>query len=197
MNAHSHNSATSYFDDETSGAFYSWELTLPRGANNSILKICAIVYLFPDPVTFKFQVEGIVWVWGVAIIIIIHTSLDPLLGAPSCQRGRWRGGRVNSGCGKGHWYTEDGDMRPCVCWTESERFPLALDSSLCGCHVLHSLYPCPAPPPPFPSPPPSLPVSLQEPSTLRGCRLGVLESWVCDSTFYSRLVWQTLSWSYH
>ena len=38
MNAHGHNSATSFFDDETSGAFYSWELTLPRGANNSILK---------------------------------------------------------------------------------------------------------------------------------------------------------------
>ena len=53
MNAHGHNSATSYFDNETSGAFYSWELTLPRGANNLILIICAIVYLFPDPVTFN------------------------------------------------------------------------------------------------------------------------------------------------
>ena len=51
MNAHGHNSATSYFDDEMSGAFYSWELTLPRDANNLILKICDIVYLFPDPVT--------------------------------------------------------------------------------------------------------------------------------------------------
>ena len=38
MNAHGHNSATSYFDDETSGAFYSWELTLPRGANNSNMR---------------------------------------------------------------------------------------------------------------------------------------------------------------
>ena len=56
MNAHGHNSATSYFDDETSGAFYSRELTLPRGANNSILKICAIVYLFPDPVTNIFLI---------------------------------------------------------------------------------------------------------------------------------------------
>ena len=54
MNAHGHNSATSYFDDVTSGAFYSWELTLPHGANNSILKICAIVYLFLDPVTYDF-----------------------------------------------------------------------------------------------------------------------------------------------
>ena len=41
VNAHGHNSATRYFDDETSGAYYSWELTLPRGAYNSILKICA------------------------------------------------------------------------------------------------------------------------------------------------------------
>ena len=55
MNAHGHNSATSYFDDIMSGAFYSWELTLPRGTNNSILKICAIVYLFPDPVTYKVR----------------------------------------------------------------------------------------------------------------------------------------------
>ena len=43
MNARGHNSATSYFDDETSGAFYSRELTLPRGA----------MYLFPDPVTYR------------------------------------------------------------------------------------------------------------------------------------------------
>ena len=52
MNAHGHNSATSYFDDETSGAFYSRELALPRGANNSILKMCATMYLFSDPVTY-------------------------------------------------------------------------------------------------------------------------------------------------
>ena len=52
MNAHGHNSATSYFDNETSGAFYSRELALPRGANNSILKMCATMYLFSDPVTF-------------------------------------------------------------------------------------------------------------------------------------------------
>ena len=51
VNARVHNSATSYFDDETSGAFYSWELTLPRGANNSILKMCVTMYLFPEPVT--------------------------------------------------------------------------------------------------------------------------------------------------
>ena len=55
MNAHGHNSA-SYFDDETSGAFYSRELALPRGTNNSILKMCATVYLFSDPVTNGFSV---------------------------------------------------------------------------------------------------------------------------------------------
>ena len=56
MNAHGHNSATSYFDDETSGAFYSRELALPRGANNSILKMCATMYLFSDPVTFYIYI---------------------------------------------------------------------------------------------------------------------------------------------
>ena len=55
VNAHGHNSATSKFDDETSSAFYSWELTQPRGANNSILKICATTYLFPEPVTIDMS----------------------------------------------------------------------------------------------------------------------------------------------
>ena len=35
--------------------------------------------------------EELSGVWGVGLIKP-HTSLDPLLGAPSCQRGRWRGG---------------------------------------------------------------------------------------------------------
>ena len=38
VNAHGHNSATRYFDDETSGELYSRGLTLPCSANNLILK---------------------------------------------------------------------------------------------------------------------------------------------------------------
>ena len=65
LNAHDHNSATGYFDDKTSGAFYSWELTQPRGANNSILKICRTTYLFPEPVTYIFGRAKRAPHWGV------------------------------------------------------------------------------------------------------------------------------------
>ena len=59
MNVHIHNSTTIYFDDEMSGVFYSCELTLLLGANTVILKICATMYQFPDPVTFVYVLSFI------------------------------------------------------------------------------------------------------------------------------------------
>ena len=54
MNAHGHNSATHYFDDETSGAFYREGLLCPAVPISQFKKKLHEMSLFPEPVTYVF-----------------------------------------------------------------------------------------------------------------------------------------------